>query len=218
MFELTTCAVMRPNGRDCNADRMEGAPLPLCVAHMRAAYLFFASHLRSLPEFTDEQQADWAQVGKSDEGWYLPEQPEIVYYVLIGFHVKIGTTRDMQSRMSALFPDEILAIEPGGRELEGKRHRQFNALLAKGREYFHPGAALQEHIRKLQEIDWQPPAYVAHVPGPVRGYPCPSCDCLGLYHDGTTIGCIMCKATTEIPGYPPEGHVRGLVRAVDRWT
>lgn len=216
MFELTTCAIIRPDGRDCNADVMEGATLPLCLDHMRQAYLFFASHLRSLREFTDQQKADWSQVGASDEGLHLPERPEIVYYVLIGHHVKIGTTRNMQSRMTALFPDEILAIEPGGREVEMRRHRQFNALLAKGKEYFHPGAALQEHIRTLQGINWQPPGRVVEVPGLVYGHPCPSCNRLSLWHDGTSIACGSCSAQVDIPGYPPENHVRLPVRAADR--
>ncbi|MFE9738828.1 GIY-YIG nuclease family protein [Streptomyces sp. NPDC006477] len=73
-----------------------------------------------------------------------------VYYVRSGHLIKIGTTADLANRLSAIRPNEILALEPGGQALEAERHRSFASLRVSG-EYFHPGSALQEHIIHLRE-------------------------------------------------------------------
>ncbi|MBT2467838.1 hypothetical protein J7E97_08115 [Streptomyces sp. ISL-66] len=73
-----------------------------------------------------------------------------VYYVRCGHLIKIGTTANLSVRFTSIRPNEVLALEPGGQQLETVRHREFRALLASG-EYFHPGPALQQHILKLRE-------------------------------------------------------------------
>lgn len=73
-----------------------------------------------------------------------------VYYVRCGHLIKIGTTADLATRFIAVRPNEILALEPGGQDIETQRHRAFVTLRASG-EYFHPGPALQQHIRDLRE-------------------------------------------------------------------
>ena len=72
-----------------------------------------------------------------------------VYYVRIGRLVKIGMTTNLNARFASLRPNEVLAIEPGGLEDEAALHQRFAELRAGG-EYFHPGAALQEHIKELR--------------------------------------------------------------------
>lgn len=90
-----------------------------------------------------------------------PEQPLLpghdgsgqkrwVYYVRCGYLVKIGTTANLTIRFQSVRPNEFLAKEPGGHEVETVRHREFKPLLAGG-EYFHPGPALQAHILELRE-------------------------------------------------------------------
>ena len=74
-----------------------------------------------------------------------------MYYVRCGRLIKIGMTTNLISRMASIRPNEVLAIEPGGGELEAAMHRQFAPLRAGG-EYFHPGAALQKHIRDLRAV------------------------------------------------------------------
>lgn len=75
----------------------------------------------------------------------------VVYYALVrpGI-VKIGTTRHLESRMTALrieSRDHVLAAEPGTKKLERVRHRQF-AHLQRGqyREDFELAEELQRHI------------------------------------------------------------------------
>jgi hypothetical protein len=78
------------------------------------------------------------------------DRESFVYYVRCGHLVKIGTTSDLANRFTAIRPNEVLALEPGGLVLELERHREFAALRASG-EYFHPGPALQREILSLRK-------------------------------------------------------------------
>jgi hypothetical protein len=74
----------------------------------------------------------------------------VVYYALAGGYIKIGTTVHLEDRMKALGAN-LVAAEPGDRELERDRHRQFAPLLASGREYFFPGHELISHVAAVQQ-------------------------------------------------------------------
>lgn len=81
----------------------------------------------------------------------------VVYYVRRGSMVKIGTTINMQKRMTAILPDEILATEPGSYSLESRRHRQFRKLRVSGQvEWFHAGPLLQEHVALTRALHGEP--------------------------------------------------------------
>lgn len=74
----------------------------------------------------------------------------IVYYVRVKPGVvKIGTTRHLPSRLTALRLDEddVLATEPGTQKLEAVRHKQFAHLqTGRYRENFQLADELQAHI------------------------------------------------------------------------
>lgn len=74
----------------------------------------------------------------------------VVYYLAFGDRVKIGTTRNLPQRVAVLPHDEILAVEPGGREVEQRRHREFAASRLGKTEWFEPSAALRAHINTLR--------------------------------------------------------------------
>jgi hypothetical protein len=204
MFELTTCVMVDEKGRDCRHRRAEDAPLPLCLNHLRDAYLFFADYLASVRDRTEDQEADFSKAGDLETPFTgIPESVSIVYYVRIGNHIKIGMTRNLHERMGALQPDEILAIEEGGRDKEMARHQQFTWSKApKGAEYFYPTDDLMRHIDELRKLDWKPPKVVS-VPGWVSGRPCPSCDLVALWFDGERAKCTDCGAVHVLEDYPP---------------
>lgn len=82
----------------------------------------------------------------------------VVYYIRRGAMVKIGTTIDLRSRMAALLPEEVLAIEPGDQKLEGQRHQAFRSLRVPGqREWFYAGRELQDHIKEVRAQHGPPP-------------------------------------------------------------
>lgn len=90
-------------------------------------------------------------------------EQEQVYYIALRDCIKIGTTYNMVARMSQLMPDAVLATEPGGREVEKARHRQFKTLRAPlGREYFSVHPDLLAHIEAI---------LVEHGPPTITTYP-----------------------------------------------
>lgn len=78
----------------------------------------------------------------------------VVYYVrLSDDRIKIGYTGKLKARMADLrvHPSDLLALEPGGRDVEKARHIQFAAdRIAKKLEEFRPSAQLCEWIGGLR--------------------------------------------------------------------
>jgi len=99
----------------------------------------------------EERAKAWAEERAARDQWR--ESDGIVYYILRGSLVKIGTTTQPMKRFSALMPDAVLATEPGDVELEKIRHTQFADLRNPniGNEYFHPAAPLIAHVRALRD-------------------------------------------------------------------
>lgn len=88
-----------------------------------------------------------------------------VYYVRRGAMVKIGTTTDLYRRMSALLPEEVLAIEPGSHAREHELHRQFAVFRVPGqREWFHASRQIQEHVEQVLDRHGPPPSDLPTLP------------------------------------------------------
>lgn len=76
-------------------------------------------------------------------------EKSLVYYMRIGNRVKIGVTTNLAERMKSIHPEELMAIEPGGYDLEQERHSQFCQLRSHG-EWFRLEEPLAGHIERLQ--------------------------------------------------------------------
>ena len=74
---------------------------------------------------------------------------EVVYYLRYADRIKIGTSSRPRQRLAAIWHDELLAFELGGRALERQRHREF-AGLREGGEWFRARPALVSHIAALE--------------------------------------------------------------------
>ncbi|MFF2100959.1 hypothetical protein [Streptomyces sp. NPDC058202] len=109
----------------------------------------------------EAQEAAEAWKARREEARAWKESPGIVYYILRGSLIKIGTTTRPRQRFDSLMPDAVLAVEAGDKELERIRHTQFGFLRDPnvGREYFTPGPELLALIRKLREDGGVP-----HIP------------------------------------------------------
>lgn len=94
----------------------------------------------------------------------------IVYYILVGVHIKIGFTTNMNRRVRAYPPDSnVLGVERGSRELERERHKQFEAHRSLGREWFVDDESIRKHIEDVC-LQWSPEHRAAVGPsGPRRG-------------------------------------------------
>lgn len=76
-----------------------------------------------------------------------PRSP-IVYYVLLGNRVKIGTTTNLERRLQNIQPEQVLALEDGDEKLERSRHATFRNLRVSG-EWFRHESPLVEFIADL---------------------------------------------------------------------
>lgn len=120
---------------------------PLCTAHLIKA----AAYMR------DHAVLAGAMFGPQPDlppGRPLPAPNERVYYVHIHDYVKIGTTRALRNRMlnMRVEPHQILAVEPGGRELEKQRHQQFAEERHGQREDFDMSDRLMQHIAETRAL------------------------------------------------------------------
>lgn len=98
-----------------------------------------------------ERQEKQDQARARREAAYADQS--LVYYVRIGENVKIGYSTNLKQRISQLRlqPTALLATEPGGRELEKERHRQFSAeRIVSNREDFMLTNRLREHIESVR--------------------------------------------------------------------
>lgn len=98
-------------------------------------------------------------------GWRFGDAPdadlprpvvEVVYYLRYDRRVKIGTSGRPRQRLAAIRHHELLAFEPGGRDVEQARHREF-AAIREGGEWFTFTAELERHVAALRTTrdPWQ---------------------------------------------------------------
>lgn len=88
------------------------------------------------------------------------ENKGVVYYVQFRDAIKIGTTVDLAGRMAVIPWESVLAIEPGGYEVEHRRHRQFTKHHLQ-LEWFLQCDELMAHVDDLnrQHADWVKATY-----------------------------------------------------------
>lgn len=162
------CEATLPSGRDCMGDVVEGAPLALCMKHLREAHAFIqdVEGLQRMPRaciLCGEHHGTHEAYGWvcSHCTFGSPAGPEIttvrgapvvpvVYYILFGDRIKIGYSANPEQRIAGLPHDEVLALEPGGRDLEAQRHGEFAATRIARTEWFHISEELLAHIAELR--------------------------------------------------------------------
>jgi hypothetical protein len=120
---------------------------PLCPAHLMLAAKIHKASAEGV-EFTWRTRAV-IQPEQEPE----PKRPVegFVYYVRSGGFIKIGWTSDLTKRMKGYPPDSLLlAVEPGTRQLETRRHRQFSHHRSHGREWYTMAPTLTHHIESVK--------------------------------------------------------------------
>jgi len=112
---------------------------------------------------------DW-RVGDAPDPDLPRPRVEVVYYIRYAERIKIGTSSRPRQRLGAIWHDELLAFEPGGRAVEQARHRRF-AHLREGGEWFTADQELLDHIESLRGggDPWE--SYAGWVSAALRGGP-----------------------------------------------
>jgi len=112
--------------RNCTRSYEDPYGVPLCSTH----YKIVVDDFRSRKQEPEPEPP--AQPVKT-----VPTGPGSVYYIALDGLIKIGYSQDVTARMRAYPPTAtLLAVEPGSKSVERKRHQRFGKFLAKGREWF----------------------------------------------------------------------------------
>lgn len=149
---LSTCTIARRDGSFCGDEAMPDLPASVCPKH--AARIFL--HLRDIVGSSDRGDLALRLVNSFEQEQRARRRratyrsaPEVVYYVRVGDHIKIGHTTNLRQRMNSYRTGTLLAVEAGDLRLEARRHRQFAGSLAAGREWFTPTPDLMQHIAAI---------------------------------------------------------------------
>lgn len=106
---------------------------------------------------SEQRARDQAHQQRRDQAY---ADQSVVYYVRLGNgRIKIGYTTNLSARLSSLrlHEHDVLATEPGGRELEAQRHHQFRSeRMGRRHEDFDLTARLTEHINDVRAQHGQP--------------------------------------------------------------
>lgn len=155
--QYTECTVALSTGRFCELSANPDLPFPICTRHALMLFRHLQEMLTTAQATTDP--LDRATLlttllahGLDDDErrWQRHDRDQVVYYVRVGDHIKIGYTSRLEQRIRAYGPTaQLLATEPGTRELERQRLREFADCLVGGKEWFAPSRPLLEHIATL---------------------------------------------------------------------
>lgn len=152
---------------DCGSPAAPGAPLALCAGHLGLAADWVGQQFGVEDTLPSPCVACGARLGiRYPSGWLcavcewvygtcpdedLPRpRVDVVYYIRFKDRMKIGTTSNLRQRMSRLWHEELLAIEPGGRARERARHSQFGAQRLESSEWFSLSPELLAHVDTLR--------------------------------------------------------------------
>lgn len=186
MEHFTHCPLPAKGGGDCWGEPHPASRYGLCVTHWRKTvedwcadipaekircqncYLYVLldpvdAHARKCTECGADLDLEFL-VGVRDLELSLPAHGTVVYYIRFGDRIKIGFTGYFRGRLSSLPCDEVLAVEPGGRADEKRRHQMFAHLLVDGqREWFHMAPELMFHVATVRDREGEPLARAVEI-------------------------------------------------------
>lgn len=121
---------------DCHRPRF--FDMPVCQGHALIIY----GRVVGARQVLAPQRAPRQELSPEPYVYYLMRSPVVV---------KIGTTIDIKRRMRSLYAElqYVVAIEPGGTDLEKQRHKEFAAERIGQREEFALSDRLKKHIESL---------------------------------------------------------------------
>lgn len=129
----TWCCVEFAQGKSCGRPAETNAPVPLCLPHLSAAYLFVQDKFRPTTHGAVTRRA--------------PVDTSVVYFARFGELIKIGFTTNLQTRMASVQPDEVLLTLPGGRPHERALHEVFKQHRVRG-EWFRSCPEILDFIEE----------------------------------------------------------------------
>lgn len=150
MFKLNVCSAINNQGKECMAPVYEDAPLRMCLKHLRVAGWFWENNRAVIVGAALSQGQSDDIFCRRDVG-RVETKTSVVYYIIHGNRIKIGTSMQWKNRVRGLPHDRVLALELGNETQEHIRHKQFDHLRIAHSEWFHEADDLWDHIIKTAE-------------------------------------------------------------------
>lgn len=145
--QVHTCSIQLEDGEPCGKAVFPAAPVPVCGDHAESIYRFVRSLLGVAASESPGPRKPHRLLAP------IFNDQEVVYYMLVGDRIKIGWSSNFNDRRRDYPPgSRLLALEPGNRALETRRHKQFKIYRANLVEWFWPGPLLMEHIEELHGL------------------------------------------------------------------
>lgn len=149
------CRYLRYSGDQCSKEVMFEGSILLCQHHLWEANAMLMTAGRELIMRMNATRGEGEPLEPKPSFLDPRQHNGVVYYVRFGDRIKIGTTINLASRMTAIPHDEILATEVGGRDIEQRRHRQFGHCRIHGEWFRGDDTKLLAHIAKLSPAKTQ---------------------------------------------------------------
>lgn len=153
--QWTRCTAQAETGEFCDAPAMDGAPFPICIRHGAQILRFMQGQIATVESAPVDLRLMVLSntfdrtTHRPTEIKYVPDP--VVYYIQIDQHVKIGYSSNLPGRLKSYpLSRRLLATEPGDEQVESTRLFEFIEYRAMGREWFHPGPRLLDHINRLR--------------------------------------------------------------------
>jgi hypothetical protein len=90
-----------------------------------------------------------------------PTREEVIYYLQVGGHIKIGWTSQFEQRMRSYPPNTtLLAVHPGTRADERKLHKRFAVHRSHGQEWYPLAPVVLNHIKRVLAAHGEPPEVI----------------------------------------------------------
>lgn len=153
-----------------------GERLPLCYDHAYRVWHAIDADNKKLQAIIDRRVAREQEARQSSKS-ASPASEDVVYYLQIGGHIKIGWTSNLDQRMRSYPPNTILlAVHPGSRADEKALHKRFAVHRSHGQEWYPLVPVLLDHIKRVVAEQGEPPATAfgakpVKVPTPHRQRP-----------------------------------------------
>lgn len=132
-------------------------PAPLCQYHAEEVHRIVEANRRHV---MDEMRPRVSPERNREEEMrkFKRATQSVVYYIQFGQGIKIGTTRNMQQRLSSfcLTESSVLATEPGSYDLERSRHEFFKELRIGRSEVFTDSPKIRKHIEAVKKYHGEP--------------------------------------------------------------
>ena len=152
------CTAQVQDGRFCDAVSVPDAPFPICPTHARQAFEFGTQLIGSRKRLGE--RIDAAIIGEffGPSSWLVERPMKVarpcVYFLKIGDHIKIGTSKDFTVRLRGYPPTaKVLHVEnrSDAQQFERRCHQHFKDHLAAGFEWFADVPAIRKFIADLKE-------------------------------------------------------------------